>query len=305
MEKFEVNILGCGSAKPTTRHFPASQVVNMRDKLFMIDCGEGAQIQFCKSRLKFNRLTCIFISHMHADHCLGLVGLISTLNLLGRTAQLHIYCPRGGENVFDPVIRYFNKEISFEVIFHEYQSRKAEVIYDDHSLTVTTIPLNHRLACCGFLFAEKPSPRHILRDMIDAYDIPISAINRIKNGEDYLLPDGRLIANERLTTPADAPRSYAYCSDTKYLPRLAEQLQGVNLLYHEATFCEEDSLKAKQRYHSTARQAAMIARDANVGQLVIGHYSSRYDDESVLLREAREVFPNTLLAKENLCVQVK
>jgi len=304
MEKFEIYILGCGSAKPTTRHFPASQVVNMRDKLFMIDCGEGAQIQFCKSHLKFNRLVRIFISHLHADHCLGLVGLISTLNLLGRTAQLHIHCPNGGEKVFAPVIRFFNMEMSFEVIFHEFQSKKAEMIYEDHSMTVTTIPLSHRMPCCGFLFAEKPTPRHILREMIDAYEIPISAINRIKNGEDYLLPDGRLIPNDRITTPSDAPRSYAYCSDTKYMPELVQQLQGVNLIYHEATFCDEDLLKAEQRFHSTARQAAQIARGAAANQLIIGHFSSRYDDESLLLSEAREVFPSTILAKENLCIQV-
>jgi len=305
MEKFQVYILGCGSAKPTTKHFPASQVVNMRDKLFMIDCGEGAQIQFCKSRLKFNRLMRIFISHLHADHCLGLVGLISTLNLLGRTAQLHIHCPYGGEKVFEPMIRFFNMDMSFEVFFHEFQSKKAEMIYEDHSMTVTTIPLSHRMPCCGFLFKEKPLPRHILREMIDAYEIPISSINRIKNGEDFQLPDGRLIPNERLTTPSDAPRSYAYCSDTKYLPGLVEQLQGVNLLYHEATFCDADAVKAELRYHSTARQAAMMARDAKVGQLVIGHYSSRYEDESILLQEAQEFFPSTLLAKENLCIQVK
>ncbi len=304
MEKFEVNILGCGSAKPTTRHFPASQVVNVRDKLFMIDCGEGAQIQFCKSHLKFNRLQSIFISHLHADHCLGLIGLVSTLNLLGRTAQLHVYLPKGGEEVFASVIHFFNWEMTFEVVFHEYDDKVSEVIYEDRSLTVTTLPLDHKMPCCGFLFAEKPSPRHILREMIDAYEIPLSMINCIKNGEDFVLADGRVIPNERLTTPSDPPRSYAYCSDTRYMPALAEKLKGVNLLFHEATFCEEDAQKATSRYHSTASQAAQVARDAGVGKLIIGHYSSRYDDESVLLREALAVFEHTVLARENMCVKI-
>lgn len=305
MEKFEVNILGCGSAKPTTRHFPASQVVNVRDKLFMIDCGEGAQIQFCKSHLKFSRLQSIFISHLHADHCLGLVGFVSTLNLLGRTAQLHIYLPKGGEEAFARVIHFFNWEITFQVIFHEYDDKRSEIIYEDRSLTVKTLPMEHRMPCCGFLFAEKPSPRHILREMIDAYEIPLSEINRIKNGADFVMPDGRVIPNERLTIPADPPRSYAYCSDTKYMPALANRLQGVNLLFHEATFCEADLQKATSRYHSTASQAATVARDAGAGKLIIGHYSSRYEDERVLLNEAQAIFPQTILAQENLCVKVE
>ena len=305
MEKFEVHILGCGSAKPTTRHFPASQVVNVRDKLFMIDCGEGAQIQFCKSRLKFSRLQSIFISHLHADHCLGLIGLVSTLNLLGRTAQLHVYLPKGGAEVFGPVIHYFNWEMTFEVVFHEFDDKVSEVIYEDRSLTVTTLPLEHRMPCCGFRFDEKPTPRHILREMIDAYEIPLSEINRIKNGADYTLADGRVIANERLTTPSDPPRSYAYCSDTRYMPALAAKLQGVNLLYHEATFCEDDAQKATARYHSTASQAAQVAKEAGVGKLIIGHYSSRYDDESQLLSEASAVFEPTILAQENLRVKIE
>lgn len=305
MEKFEVYILGCGSAKPTTRHFPASQVVNVRDKLFMIDCGEGAQIQFCKSRLKFSRLQSIFISHLHADHCLGLIGLVSTLNLLGRTAQLHVYLPKGGAEVFGPVIHYFNWEMTFEVVFHEFDDKVSEVIYEDRSLTVTTLPLEHRMPCCGFRFDEKPTPRHILREMIDAYEIPLSEINRIKNGADYTLADGRVIANERLTTPSDPPRSYAYCSDTRYMPALAAKLQGVNLLYHEATFCEDDAQKATARYHSTASQAAQVAKEAGVGKLIIGHYSSRYDDESQLFSEASAVFEPTILARENLCVKIE
>lgn len=305
MEKFELNILGCGSARPTSRHFPTSQVLNVREKLFMIDCGEGAQIQFCRSHLKFMRLTRIFISHLHGDHCFGLFGLISTLNLLGRTAELHIHCPVGLEAVVRPVLACFCNQMTFDVVFHEFDDSCPTLIYDDRSLTVTTIPLRHRIPCCGFLFREKPSPRHILREMIDAYEIPIAMINRIKNGEDFVTADGDVIANARLTTPADPPRSYAYCSDTVFKPDIADEVRGVDLLFHESTYAEEDATKAHERYHSTARQAAMIAKEAGAGRLVLGHFSARYDDESILLDEARQVFGNTVLARENMCISIK
>lgn len=172
MEKFELHILGSGSALPTTRHFPTSQVVNLRDKLFMIDCGEGAQLQFRKSRLKFSRLNRIFISHLHGDHCFGLLGLISTLNLLGRTADLHIHSPKGLEELLTPMLAFFNHQMTYKIFFHAFETKEAALIYEDRSLTVTTIPLRHRMPCCGFLFAEKPRLNHILRDMIDFYQVP-------------------------------------------------------------------------------------------------------------------------------------
>ena len=295
MEKFELHVLGCGSALPTTRHFPTSQIVNVRDKLFMIDCGEGAQLQFRKSRLKFSRLNHIFISHLHGDHCFGLLGLISTLNLLGRTAELHIH---------SPMLDFFNRQMTYKVLFHEFGTKEAAVVYEDRSLTVTTIPLRHRMPCCGFLFAEKPGPNHILRDMIDFYQVPVYELNRIKNGADYVTPEGEVIPNARLTRPSAAPRRYAYCSDTIYLPSVTEQIKGVDLLFHEATFAEDAAPRAKETFHTTASQAARIARDAEVKKLLIGHFSARYDDEQVLLDEARAVFPNTQLAKETLCISV-
>ena len=304
MEKFELHILGCGSALPTTRHFATSQVVNLRDKLFMIDCGEGAQMQLRKSRLKFSRLNHIFISHLHGDHCFGLMGLISTFGLLGRTAELHIHSPKGLEELLTPMLNFFCHTLAYKVIFHEFDTRQTSVVYEDRSMTVTTIPLQHRIPCCGFLFAEKARPNHIIRDMVDFYKVPVYELNRIKNGSDYVTPEGEVIANTRLTRPSDPPRKYAYCSDTIFRPEIVEQLSGVDLLFHAATFAESELARAKETYHTTAAQAARIALEAGVRQLVIGHFSARYEDESILLKEASAVFPNTILAKENLCISL-
>lgn len=300
MEKFEVNILGCGSALPTTRHFSTSQVVNIREKLFMIDCGEGAQLQLRRSKLKFTRLNHIFISHLHGDHCFGLMGLISTFGLLGRTATLHIYAHKDLEQLLTPQLEYFCKGMTYDVAFHAINPSQAEVIYEDRSVSVSTIPLRHRVPTCGFLFQEKKTPNHIIRDMVDFYQIPVCHLNAIKNGEDYVTPDGTVVPNHRLTTPSDPPRSYAYCSDTICLPGIVPQIQGVDLLFHEGTFAQSDAARANETFHTTAAQAAGIAKEAQVRQLVIGHFSARYEDENLLLEEAKSVFPNTLLAKENL-----
>jgi ribonuclease Z len=304
MEKFELHILGCGSALPTTRHFPTSQVVNVRDKLFMIDCGEGAQLQFRKSRLKFSRLNHIFISHLHGDHCFGLLGLISTLNLLGRTAELHIHSPQGLEALLTPMLDFFNRQMTYKVFFHEFETKEPAVIYEDRSLTVTTIPLRHRMPCCGFLFAEKQRPNHIIREMVDFYQVPTYELNRIKNGADYVTSEGETIPNSILTRPSALPRSYAYCSDTICMPSIVEQIKGVDLLFHEATFADEDAPRAKETFHTTAAQAAGIAKSAEVKKLLIGHFSARYEDENVLLQEASAIFSDTQLAKETLCVSV-
>ena len=304
MEKFELHILGCGSALPTTRHFPTSQIVNVRDKLFMIDCGEGAQLQFRKSHLKFSRLNHIFISHLHGDHCFGLLGLISTLNLLGRTAELHIHSPKGLETLLTPMLDFFNRQMTYKVLFHEFDAKEPMLICEDRSLTVTTIPLRHRMPCCGFLFAEKRCPNHIIREMVDFYQVPVYELNRIKNGADYVTPEGKTVSNNLLTRPSAPSRSYAYCSDTIYLPSIVEQIKGVDLLFHEATFANEDAPRAKETFHTTAAQAAEIARRAEVKKLLIGHFSARYEDENVLLQEASAIFPDTQLAKETLCVSV-
>ena len=304
MEKFEVNILGCGSALPTTRHFASSQVINIREKLFMVDCGEGAQLQLRRSKLKFTRLNHIFISHLHGDHCFGLMGLISTFGLLGRTAALHIYAHEELQKLLAPHLEFFCKSMTYDVVFHAIDPTKAAIIYDDRSVSVSTIPLKHRIPTCGFLFQEKKTPNHIIRDMVDFYQIPVFELNRIKSGEDYVTPDGVVVPNSRLTTPSAPARSYAYCSDTICLRNILPQIKGVDLLFHEGTFAQCDAARAKETFHTTAQQAAEIARDAEAKQLVIGHFSARYEDESVLLKEAQAVFPNTLLAKENLRITI-
>jgi len=284
---------------PTLKHMPTSQVVELRDKQFMIDCGEGTQIQLRRSHIHFNRLHAVFISHLHGDHCFGLIGMISTFGLLGRTAPLHVYAPQELEVLLQAQMELFCKGLEFEVVFHAVDTTVMQVIYEDRSLTVSSIPLNHRVACCGFLFREKATLPHIRRDMIDYLEIPVSQINNIKNGAGWVKENGDVVPHEELVTPADPARSYAFCSDTKYMPRLAEMVKGVDLLYHESTYCNEQADRAKLYYHSTAEQAAMVAKAAGAGRLLLGHYSARYEDEQVMLNEARAVFPETYLTAEN------
>lgn len=298
MEPFRVHILGCGSALPTLRHYASAQLVEVRGKVFMVDCGEGTQMQLRRCRVHFAKVSHVFISHLHGDHCFGLIGMISTFGLLGRTAPLHVHADRALEPVLRQQLDAFCRDLGYEVVFHALAAGASTVIYEDRSLTVETIPLSHRLPTCGFLFREKPSLPHIRRDMIDCYDIPVSQIQNIKNGADWTAPDGTVVSNSRLVVAADPPRSYAYCSDTRYLPELHRQLHGVTTLYHESTYGEDNLQLAEKYFHSTARQAALVARDAGAQKLILGHYSSRYDDENVLLREAREVFPQAVLANE-------
>ncbi len=304
MEKFEVHILGCGSALPTTRHFSSSQVINLREKLFMIDCGEGAQLQLRKSHLKFSRLGHIFISHLHGDHVFGLMGMISTFGLLGRTAELHIFSPVGLQKLFAPHLDFFCSKLPFNLVFHEFESNQSSLIFEDRTVEVYTIPLRHRLPCCGFLFKEKKLPNHLIRSVADFYGVPMSQYNIIKNGADFVTSEGEVVPNSALTIPSYTPRSYAYCSDTCFKPDIVSLIDGVNVLFHEATFQDVDEPRAKETYHSTATQAATIAKEAHAGQLVIGHFSARYDDENVLLAEAQKTFPDAQLAFEGLCIDI-
>lgn len=298
MEKFQLHILGCGSAKPTTRHFPSAQALTLSGRLYLIDCGEGAQLQMQRAHLKYTAVDHIFISHLHGDHCFGLIGFISTLALHGRTQDLHVYSPDGLEQMMKEQLAFFVNGMTFEVVFHAVPTDRPTLVMDDGHLRVTTIPLRHRVPTCGYLFEEVPALPHIRRDMIDYLGIPHYAIRGIKEGNGWTTEDGRTFTQAQLTTPAAPPRSYAYVSDTAYHPAIAEQLSGVNLLYHEATFAEADSSRATVTCHSTARQAAQIAKASAAQRLVIGHFSSRYDDENILLQEAREVFPQTELACE-------
>ena len=298
MEPFEVHILGCGSALPTTRHNATSQIVRIGNKQFMIDCGEGTQLQMRRSHIHFSFVNHIFISHLHGDHCFGLIGLISTFGLLGRTAPLHIYADPLLQRLMQPQLNFFCNGLKYPLHFHDIDATKQTVIYEDKSITVETIPLQHRIPCCGFLFREKPKKRHLIASMVEYYDIPIHQRANIKEGNDYTTPDGTLIPNNRLTTDADPSRSYAFCSDTLPCPNIVEQIRGIDLLYHEATFAEAEHSRAQETFHSTARQAAHIAKEANVKQLVIGHFSSRYKEDEQLLNEAKEIFPATSLADE-------
>lgn len=304
MESFKVHILGCGSALPTLKHNSSSQIIELRGKAFMVDCGEGTQMQFRHTHIHFAKINAIFISHLHGDHCFGLLGLLSTFGMLGRTAKLRVFAPIEYESLFKQQIDFFLKGMEYELEFVPVDTTRSQVIYDDKSLTVETIPLQHRVPCCGYLFREKPTLPHIRRDMVDYYEIPISQINNIKNGMDWTLEDGTVIENNRLVEPADPPRSYAYCSDTRYMADLCDKVKGVSTLYHESTYTSANEDRAKLYYHSTARQAAMVAKESGVGKLLLGHYSARYNDEQQLLDEAKEVFENSYLTKEGLVFDV-
>ena len=302
MNAFKIYILGCGSALPTLHHNASSQVVEMGNKFFMIDCGEGTQTQLRHTHIHFAKLQAIFISHLHGDHCFGLLGLLSTFGMLGRTAPMHVYAPQEFETIFREQLAFFCATLGFEIVFHGLDTTQSKIIYEDRGLTVTTIPLQHRVPTCGFLFREKPKLPHVNRAMIDFYHVPVSQINNIKAGQDWVSPAGDVIPHEQLTTPADPTRAYAYCSDTRYIPTLHTLLQGVDVLYHESTYAEDCAVHAKKYWHSTAKEAAMVARDAKVGRLLLGHYSSRYEDEHVLLNEAKTVFEQSMLSDEGLVV---
>ena len=305
MEQFEVHILGCGSALPTMRHNSSSQIIRVGNELFMIDCGEGTQLQIRKSHQHFARINNVFISHLHGDHCFGLIGMISTFGLLGRKLPLHIYAHPMLRTLLTPQLEFFCKGMEYEVILHDINPDEQKVIFENKAITVETLPLNHRIPCCGFLISEKTKKRHIKPDMLEFYKIPTYARPKLREGEDYVTSDGEIIPNERLTTPPNRSRSYAYCSDTAPRPAIIEKIKGIDLLYHEATFANKEKGRAKETFHSTAQQAATIAREAEVKELIIGHFSSRYDDEKQLLAEACEIFPRTLLAKENKTFKIE
>lgn len=310
MANFRINILGCGSATPSLRHLPSCQVVDFRDRLMMIDCGESAQLSMRRMRLKFSRLNHIFISHLHGDHCFGLPGLLSTLALHEAGGEVTVHTTAEGAEMFQRIMDFFCRERTYDLKFNIIKPEKA-VIYEDKALTVETFPLYHRVPCCGFIFREKPKLRHLRRDMIDFYNIPIAQLHPIKEGADFVTPEGEVIANERLTTPAEPSLSYAYCSDTLYNPKVAEAVKGVDVIYHEATYIEHDKEKAHQRGHATAAEAARIAVAAGAKQLILGHYSKSYLNEDQHLAEALAIAatagdkaPQVILANEGLTIDL-
>lgn len=301
---FDIHILGSNSALPTAKRFPSCHVVNFREKLFMIDCGEGAQIQMRKQHLKFSRLNHIFLSHLHGDHIFGLPGLLSTFGLLNRTSDLHIYSPDELESILRPFIEHFSHQLPYKIIFHRVDPKKHNCIYEDRSLQVFTVPLKHRVPTCGYLFKEKPAEKNIKKDMIDFYGLSIKQIKEIKDGMDLRLEDGTIVANASLTIEPAKPRSYAYCSDTKFMPENAELLKNIDLLYHEATFASEEELLASGTYHSTSAQAAEMAKLCEADQLIIGHFSARYKQADVVLKQAKAIFPNTIAIEDGMVFKI-
>lgn len=295
---FEVSILGSSSATPIYQRHPTAQVVRVHERIFLVDCGEGTLIQMNRFKIRFHRINHIFISHLHGDHYLGLLGLISTMHLQGRTSDLNIYAQKELKEIIDIQLKYSETILRYKIIFHSLDSKKDETIYSDDDLEIQTISLKHRIPCTGFLFKEKPRLRKLIREMLSLYHVPVSVYENLKNGEDFLTEEGTLIPNSELTSDPKAPRSYAFCSDTIYDERLVDVVRGVDLLYHEATFMNDKSERAAETFHSTAAQAARIAAKANVKRLVIGHFSARYKNLYPLLEEAREVYPNATLALE-------
>ncbi|MBN1131496.1 MAG: ribonuclease Z [Bacteroidales bacterium] len=293
---FEVIILGSSSALPTSERFPAAHLLIVNERFFLIDCGEGTQIQLRRFRLNPSRISHIFITHLHGDHVFGLFGLLSSLGLMGRQREIHLYGPEGLQVLLQDHLRYFGP-LPYAIIFHVPEEGR-DYLYEDDKLAVTAIPLAHRTTTFGFLFREKPKPLNIKKEEIEKLDLSIADIVKIKNGADYHLPDGTVIPNSALTLPPFHPRSYAYISDTAFLPSIVDKIRHVDLLYHEATFSEEDLDLARENWHSTARQAAEIARHAGAGKLLIGHFSSRYKSVETLLEEAGEIFPNTVAVSD-------
>lgn len=297
--KFEINVLGCGSAKPSPVHNPSCTVVNFRDNLFMIDCGEGAQKELQRQRLKIPRLNHIFLTHLHGDHVFGLPGLLGTMALSGLEGDITIHTFEDGKRILSSIFDYFNRGLPIDVKFNVVRPEEA-VVFENASLIVRTVPLRHKIPAVGYIFEEKQGQRHIDRAMCDFHEVPVWAFNKIKAGEDFIKPDGTVIPNAMMTKDPTPTRSYAHISDTSYMPELASKIEGVDLLFHETTYLSQDSDKAKERGHSTAAEAAKVALEANAGLLLTGHYSSRYKDDNLFLEEAREVFPNVILGKEGL-----
>jgi ribonuclease Z len=301
---FVLKILGSNSAAPAFNRNPTSQLLHIEQHYFLIDCGEGTQMQLNKYKVRFNRINHIFISHLHGDHYLGLTGLLSTMHLNKRTEDLYLFGPPGIADILTIQFKYSDTRLHYKIHFREL-TQSREVIFENENITVETIPLNHRIQCIGFLFREKPKKRRLNKEVLPQ-NLSLSQIARLKKGEDLVNGLGELIfRNEELTLPPKKSRSYAYCSDTKYHEPILEQIAGVDLLYHESTFLEVEAQRASETFHSTARQAAHIAQQAKVQQLILGHYSSRYKDLSPFLEEARSIFANTILSIEGEEIEVK
>ena len=300
-----LTILGYNSAIPTVKSAPTAQFLEMEERCFLIDCGEGTQVQLRKAKAKFSKINHIFISHLHGDHVFGLPGLISSFRLLGRETPLHVYGPKGIKEMMETIFRITETHQGFEVVFHELSSKKSEKVFEDNRVEVFTIPLDHRIYCNGYLFKEKPKERHLNMQEISKYpEIEICDYHNLKRGKNIQLSDGYILKNENLTKPAEPSVSYAFCSDTRYLESIIPIIKNVDVLYHEATFLHDLKKMADYTGHTTALEAAKIARKANVKKLILGHFSNRYNDLSVFLNEACEIFPETHLPKQLEAVKI-
>ncbi|MFZ4401791.1 MAG: ribonuclease Z [Bacteroidales bacterium] len=304
MKPFSVTILGSGSATPSKMRHPSSQVVNIHDKLIMIDCGEGTQMQMRRFNIKNNRIDHIFISHLHGDHYLGLMGLLFTYHLFGRTETMNLYAPQELEDVIDLQLKVSNSQLIYPLVFHPLTSQSKSLMLETKTFNVFSFPLQHSVPCWGFVIEEKESGFKVKKAFIEQENPDIDNIHKIKKGEDYINSEGVFFKNNEITTAADIPRSYAYCSDTLYDESIVPYLENLTLLYHEATFTDDKKEIARQKFHSTAKEAAQMANYANVKKLIIGHFSARYDDNFPLLNEAREIFQNTIAAEDGLKVEV-
>jgi ribonuclease Z len=302
---FALTILGAGSATPTLRYHPTAQLLTVGNDYMLIDCGEGTQLRLLEQKFRPNRLRYIFISHLHGDHYFGLPPLLSTLNLAGRTDDLFLFGPRGLDEVLTTIFRVSDSRLGYQIHFQPVDPDKATLLLDHPQLTVESIPLQHRIDCSGYLFREKPHPRRLLRDRLPD-DIPVQYLKLLKDGHDILNQEGQIIhASEDVTEPAPPARSFAFCSDTRYVEDLVPQLRNVDLLYHEATFLEDNAQRAAEVFHSTAKQAASIAAKAAVGRLLIGHFSSRYKQYDLFVSEARSIFPETYIATEGETIAIE
>ena len=300
-----LTILGYNSAIPTVKSAPTAQFLEMEERCFLIDCGEGTQVQLRKAKAKFSKINHIFISHLHGDHVFGLPGLISSFRLLGRETPLHVYGPKGIKEMMETIFRITETHQGFEVVFHELSSKKSEKVFEDNRVEVFTIPLDHRIYCNGYLFKEKPKERHLNMQEISKYpEIEICDYHNLKRGKNIQLSDGYILKNENLTKPAEPSVSYAFCSDTRYLESIIPIIKNVDVLYHESTFLHDLKKMADYTGHSTALEAAKIARKANVKKLILGHFSNRYNDLSVFLNEACEIFPETYLPEQLEAVKI-
>ena len=294
----KLTILGCYAATPRTITNPTSQVLEIRNRMFLIDCGEGTQVQLRKNKIKFSKINHIFISHLHGDHFYGLVGLISTFMLLNRQTDLHIYGPKGIKEIILLQLRFSNSFTGYNLYFHELTATESEIIYEDEKVIVKTIPLKHRIYTNGFLFQEKIGDRKLNVQAVEKYEIETCYYQNIKNGKDITLDNGTIIPNETLTFDPIPPKSYAFCSDTMYDETIIPIIQNADILYHETTFLETEADKAEKTMHSTAKEAAQIATKANIKQLILGHYSTRYSNIELFKDEAQTIFSNVLLADD-------